>query len=86
MTYDPFRKSLFGVDNNADRLVRIDIGTGAGYPGVPIALAEPNCHVTMIDSTKKKADFVDMAALRSSRAGYQTSANCPARWKSGSAA
>ena len=39
----------------------LDIGTGAGYPGVPVALAEPNAHVTMIDSTKKKADFLKEA-------------------------
>ena len=36
----------------------LDIGTGAGYPGVPVALAEENCIVVMMDSTKKKADFV----------------------------
>jgi 16S rRNA (guanine527-N7)-methyltransferase len=36
----------------------LDAGTGAGFPGVPIALAEPNARVHLIDSTKKKADFV----------------------------
>jgi 16S rRNA (guanine527-N7)-methyltransferase len=36
----------------------LDLGTGAGFPGLPIALAEPQARVGMIDSTKKRIDFV----------------------------
>jgi 16S rRNA (guanine527-N7)-methyltransferase len=36
----------------------IDIGTGGGFPGVPIAIAYPNCNVTLVDSTRKKIAFV----------------------------
>lgn len=32
----------------------IDIGTGAGFPGVPIALSFPDSTVTLLDSTRKK--------------------------------
>ncbi len=35
----------------------IDIGTGAGFPGIPIAALRPDCHVTLLDSTAKKVRF-----------------------------
>ncbi|MCC6728701.1 MAG: 16S rRNA (guanine(527)-N(7))-methyltransferase RsmG [Chthonomonadales bacterium] len=44
----------------------IDLGTGAGLPGVPLAVAWPACRVTLLDSTRKRLDFVD-AALRTLR-------------------
>jgi 16S rRNA (guanine527-N7)-methyltransferase len=36
----------------------IDIGTGAGFPGLPLAIARPDWDVTLLDSTHKKIDFV----------------------------
>ena len=35
----------------------IDIGTGAGFPGLPIAIALPQLSVTLLDSTRKKLFF-----------------------------
>ena len=37
----------------------IDIGTGAGFPGVPCAIACPHWQVTLLDSTRKKIAFLD---------------------------
>lgn len=37
----------------------IDIGTGAGFPGLPIAIAFPNYSVTLLDSTRKKITFLE---------------------------
>ncbi|HEY9888565.1 MAG TPA: 16S rRNA (guanine(527)-N(7))-methyltransferase RsmG [Candidatus Obscuribacterales bacterium] len=36
----------------------IDIGTGAGFPGLPVAIACPTWHVTLLDSTQKKVRFL----------------------------
>ena len=35
-----------------------DLGSGAGFPGVPIKLAFPELHVTLIESQNKKATFL----------------------------
>jgi 16S rRNA (guanine527-N7)-methyltransferase len=37
----------------------IDIGTGAGFPGIPIGIAVPNCTITLLDSTRKKITFLE---------------------------
>jgi len=56
----------------------IDLGSGAGYPGLPLALARACGRVTLVDATRKKVDFLtgvieavqatDVAAARWGRA------------------
>jgi 16S rRNA (guanine527-N7)-methyltransferase len=36
----------------------IDIGTGAGFPGLPIAIAQPSWHLSLLDSKIKKTNFI----------------------------
>ncbi len=36
----------------------VDVGTGAGFPGLPIRLLEPSAHVTLLDSLGKRITFL----------------------------
>jgi len=40
----------------------IDIGTGAGFPGLPAAIAFPTWHIALLDSTQKKVRFLQELA------------------------
>jgi len=43
--------------NESDRI--LDIGCGAGFPSVPLAIINRNLNITAIDSVQKKIDFVN---------------------------
>jgi 16S rRNA (guanine527-N7)-methyltransferase len=35
----------------------LDIGSGAGFPGIPLRIVQPSLEITLIDSVRKKVDF-----------------------------
>ncbi|MBG1259500.1 16S rRNA (guanine(527)-N(7))-methyltransferase RsmG [Nostoc commune] len=50
---------LLSADFSPSSTALIDIGTGAGFPGIPVTITVPNCTITLLDSTRKKITFLD---------------------------
>jgi 16S rRNA (guanine527-N7)-methyltransferase len=56
-----FGESLFAAQHLlscTDELDVIDVGSGAGFPGLPIKIWAPDIHMTLIESNQKKATFL----------------------------
>src|SRR5712671_2242023 len=57
-----FGESLFAakyiIEQQKPVQTAIDLGSGAGFPGVPFAIMAPGAQVTLIESQQKKATFL----------------------------
>lgn len=42
----------------------LDVGSGAGFPALPLAIVYPDTRVTALESTRKKCEFIALAAAR----------------------
>ena len=42
----------------------LDLGTGAGFPGIPLAILRPDMQVVLVDSVLKKLVFIENAAAK----------------------
>ncbi len=47
-------------NNHKGNIKVLDLGSGAGFPGLVIALENPDKKVVMVDSNKKKIDFINL--------------------------
>jgi 16S rRNA (guanine527-N7)-methyltransferase len=55
-----------------DRPIRVlDVGSGGGLPGIPLAVAHPAAHVTVIDKVQKKVAFLTQAKVELRLANLQ---------------
>jgi 16S rRNA (guanine527-N7)-methyltransferase len=56
--------SLVLLDFLGDAARLVDVGSGGGLPGLPLKLARPDLHVTLVESDQGKAAFLVQAAAR----------------------
>lgn len=56
-TLVPVLERIFG----AGRIRMVDVGTGAGFPGIPAKLARPDLKLTLLEATGKKVAFLEHA-------------------------
>jgi 16S rRNA (guanine527-N7)-methyltransferase len=60
LTYRLIQESLLPLEWQSCRIESplLDIGTGAGFPGLPLKIALPHLHVTLLDSNRGKTLFL----------------------------
>ena len=59
----------------------LDVGSGAGLPGVPIAIARPKSRVTLLDSSRKKCAFLEQAKIDIALANVQVVCARVEQWR-----
>lgn len=60
-----FVDSIISLSSNVSRETLkegasvIDVGTGAGFPGLPLKIARPDINLTLVDALRKRCDFLE---------------------------
>lgn len=65
---DHIADSLVALELEVTKAARdlVDLGAGAGFPGLPLAIARPDAHVVLVESSSRKCQFIAAAAHASS--------------------
>ena len=58
-----------------------DVGSGAGLPGIPLAIARPTWHVALAESSEKKSAFLRQAAIELALANVEVHAGRVETWR-----
>lgn len=64
--------SLINTFDVSKNVSVIDVGTGAGFPGLALKIAYPNLRVTLLDSLNKRIRFLDEVILQLGLTGIET--------------
>ncbi|MDD6302148.1 MAG: 16S rRNA (guanine(527)-N(7))-methyltransferase RsmG [Bacillales bacterium] len=55
-----FDSLLFSFTQKLDNLSLIDVGSGAGFPGIPLAICYPSCDITLLEPLTKRCNFLQI--------------------------
>jgi 16S rRNA (guanine527-N7)-methyltransferase len=64
----------------------VDIGSGAGFPGLPVAVARPGAEVTLLESQRRKCVFLDEAIRVASATNARVVCARAEEWQDGARA
>ena len=64
--------SLCKAYDTSKNISCIDVGTGAGFPGLALKIAYPNMKVTLLDSLQKRIQFLDAVIQKLELSGIET--------------
>jgi 16S rRNA (guanine527-N7)-methyltransferase len=73
--------SLSVLPHVAGARTLLDVGTGAGLPGIPLAIARPDLAVTLLDASHKKATFLRQAKAELALANVQVACERVEKWR-----
>ena len=59
----------------------LDVGTGPGLPGIPLAIARPDARITLLDSSHKKCAFLQQAKIELGLANVDVVCDRVENWK-----
>lgn len=61
---------LFKIKEVKENKILLDIGTGAGFPGIPLAIINSNLKVYLLESNTKKCEFLKITKQKTTPSIY----------------